>query len=148
MAASREELLSVHLKYEFQMLRYTHERLAAWNTPPNSKSNAYIKSFSVHARNLIEFFELRKPKKDYVGAFMFTAPEYEPMAKTTVSASLRGKLNNQIAHLTFARTDMDAEKIGNMDRASLTRILRAERDRFISQLLPQYQAFRSMLAGL
>jgi hypothetical protein len=137
MVATHEEILNYHLFYEVKMLGETYKRLTSGVGNNQALVNAYIESFCLHARNLIEFFEAERPTKRSAqykataephdaSAYMFTEPCYTPMQPTASSKALWIKLNNQIAHLTFNRTAIEAELINDTDRAALLTIIAAE----------------------
>jgi hypothetical protein len=95
------ELLIHHLRYEIDMLRCTFGRL---HNPllHECDKNAFIESFGIHARNLIDFF--RGNGKNCARAADFTVNriyEVRSLTKTELPDDLYGKLNEQVAHLTY-----------------------------------------------
>jgi hypothetical protein len=64
MPATDQEILAHHLVYEVEMLVSTLVRLEAGIRDDRVMAYAFIESFSLHARNLIEFFQLPKPDRD------------------------------------------------------------------------------------
>jgi hypothetical protein len=147
MPATDQEILAHHLVYEVEMLVSTLVRLEAGIRDDRVMAYAFIESFSLHARNLIEFFQLPRPDRDKakpdgdkVGAYMFADESYRPMAKAVVKNALRAKLNNQIVHITRERTTDDSQKLNDIDRRELITILGAELVRFIASLAPQFKA--------
>jgi hypothetical protein len=79
--------------------------------------------FCLHARNLINFFWEDKPPnaKDAV-ARHFTDASYNPfggICPQEKTRGLYGKLNKQITHITYDRTNDEAEKLGSDDREFL-----------------------------
>jgi hypothetical protein len=139
MTATDHEILTHHLVYEVEMLIATLVRLEAGIRDDKVMAYAFIESFSLHARNLIEFFDTKRDS-DKVGAYMFADTSYMPMAKAVVKNALRTKLNNQIVHITRERTADDTQKLNDIDRRELLTILAAELVRFIVSLAPQYKA--------
>jgi hypothetical protein len=105
------------------MFRHTYNFLhvRAWS---RELANAIIESFCVHARNLIEFFDQKsatpgQARSDYIGAKHF-CNGYIPWTKGGPSNDLRGRLNRQISHLTYDRTE----------RAELVRFIQRELEIF------------------
>jgi hypothetical protein len=126
---SASEILEHHYMYELDMLtdiyRLTRET--------QIKQNAYIESFCIHARNLIEFF--RKAGRQYVET------SYTPFAETKSRIDkLNPILNHQVAHLNIKnRTIDDAEKISPETRYELLQILGKESVEFRKHLKPEYR---------
>lgn len=50
--------MNEHLNYEYQMLVYTHKRLAEQYFNGQSEFNVFHESFWIHARNLIEALDI------------------------------------------------------------------------------------------
>src|SRR5256885_13145964 len=87
MTDAHKEMLSHHLYYELMMLGNTFLQLEAGVPKGNEVfGNAYIEAFSVHARNLIEFFE-KKLSTHYVTAAAFTDASYKPLSASIVRKS-------------------------------------------------------------
>jgi hypothetical protein len=98
---------SDHLHYEIQMLRGTMMLLATGTTGQSVLSNALIESFTIHARALMHFLypsEHTHPS-DVLAEDFFKAGDWisrrpvEPAAFSTA----RGRVNKEIAHLTYDR---------------------------------------------
>ncbi|MGA8690412.1 MAG: hypothetical protein ACLQF1_06375 [Methyloceanibacter sp.] len=134
-----------HVFYELNMLRYTFDKLilveqtVAANAPQSIQAGlvyALIETFSIHARNLDEFFQGSR-RADTLKAKTFADGKYKPLPRDKERKDLIAKINKQIAHLTEQRTSVAAEKIGPADRARLHSILIAEADNFTRHLLPK-----------
>ena len=98
---------SDHLYYEIQMLRGTMALLATGTTGQSVLSNALIESFTIHARALMDFlYPSGRPQSSDVlaedffdaGGWMAIRPD-EP----AVFGTARGRVNKEIAHLTYDR---------------------------------------------
>ncbi len=99
---------SDHLHYEIQMLRGTMTLLATQALGESVLSNALIESFTIHARALIHFLYpsgqvvdsdvLAEDFFDNSERWLATRPE-EP----TAFGRARGRVNKEIAHLTYDR---------------------------------------------
>jgi hypothetical protein len=99
---------SDHLYYEIQMLRSTMALLATGAFGESILSNALIESFTIHARALMHFLYppehaqssdvLAEDFFDDAGRWMAIRPE-EP----AVFGTARGRVNKEIAHLTYDR---------------------------------------------
>jgi hypothetical protein len=74
----KDQIITEHLPYEIDMLRYAYNRL---QTPLQGQAeiNVFIECFCVHARTLLDFFWDKKPKKqNYAVARQFTVGSYSP----------------------------------------------------------------------
>ena len=138
MVTTHKEMLSRHLHYEFWMLGETFLLLEA-GVPKGVWGNACIEAFSMHARNLMEFFE-KKASTHFATAVAFADASYEPLSKRIVREELRTKLNNQLVHLTWGRTVNDSQKFDADDRREVIRVLERERAHFVAHLLPAHTA--------
>ena len=137
----REEELQMclarYIRYERTMLAATYTYLEldhGWII-----NNALIESFSVHARNLIDFY---RGKQDFL-ASEFTnepyKPEYVSANTGKVGNKLYAKLNEQIVHISKKRTIIYSEKIGPSDRILIVDALAQEWVHFRSKLKNQYK---------
>jgi hypothetical protein len=109
MPATAKEMLWHHVWYEFWMLDETFQALEAGVQHP-ILANTLIESFSMHARNLIEFFE-KDVSEHYATARFFADGTYASLSKSIVRKELRKKLHTQLLHLTWERTNEDSEKL-------------------------------------
>src|SRR5262245_7531592 len=101
-----KELFEHHFTYEVWMLIETRSRLLG-SVSDVVVRNALIESFCIHARQLIDFFN----GKGGSNASSFADTAYVPFVGGTASSDLIVKLNTQIAHLTYKRTDNPTDKI-------------------------------------
>lgn len=110
--ASQEKLQKIaenNLKYVIWMLNET----AILSDKPNSaKNNAYIESFVIHARILIEFLYGKPDEKDtilaadYVGNWWDNyTKKGKPLEKSEFIKEIREKAHKMAAHLTEAGSD-------------------------------------------
>jgi len=136
----KDSIICEHLPYEIDMLRYAYQRLQS-SPPETPEYNALIECFSVHARNLLDFFWYLKPKKgDHAIARHFVDdPAYNPFDGVDPKGRLYGKLNAQIVHLTYNRTDDPAHKIKHEERVCLSRLIEKEIDNFSKHIEAQYR---------
>lgn len=126
--------LAEHYLYELNMLRAAHALLPRMAT--QALANALIESFVVHARNLMDFF-LSAPRGDDAVAAHFTADgTFAAAATRAVPKDLRIRLNKQIAHLTYSRTN--AVKIGDGDRQALLQALESDHTAFKQSVAPRF----------
>jgi hypothetical protein len=136
-------MLEKHVTYEIDMLVATYtlmkqmevSKLVTDEETNKVICNALVESFAIHARNLIDFFNSKQggnPKE--------FAPEYEPTVVNEIGSKLDRKLNTQIAHLTYQRTDDPKNKIGSGERETLLRHLLPEIDSFSRRLKDEWQA--------
>jgi hypothetical protein len=136
----RNSIISTHLPYEIDMLRYAYQRLLDF--VPQEEGNAFIECFCVHARNLLDFFWDETPKrKNYAVARHFTSPSYKPFEDLSPKKKngLYGKLHDQIVHLTYGRTDDSSARIGHDARVSLRELIEREIDNFSSHIETPYR---------
>jgi hypothetical protein len=108
-----------HLPYEIEMLRITYELLhkpvvvqVGGEEAAKLVLSAMMESFSIHVRNLVEFFKYKEPCDFSPG--MFAIAGY-PLKTRFVNDSILTKINTQIAHLTTRRTRVDQEKFNRDD---------------------------------
>jgi hypothetical protein len=143
----RNEIISVRVPYEIKMMKYAYEelQLPASNSPADW---VFIECFCIHVRNLIDFFWEDQPlnSKDAV-ARHFTYRCYSPFAGICPQESTQGiygKINKQIAHITYDSTEIEAEKIGPDDRKNLYDIIVKEIHNFWQHIRPPYRAFEHL----
>src|SRR5262249_32058707 len=104
------ELLRHHLPYEIDMFRATYIKLCAgiddWAT-----KNAFIESFFIHARTLLEFFSLNPNAWPVTG---LCDRSYEPLDKAKCMSFL-SRVSNQIVHLGAMRVAAQERKLDASD---------------------------------
>jgi hypothetical protein len=131
------DIIDEHLPYEVQMLNFT---FAALCTGPNVLGqlpiNAFLESFCIHARNLIDFFaEQGTSAKRSAGAKHYIGASWRAFdGKNVKSEPFYGRLNNQIAHITYSREKDPTKKIGGSDITRIKQLLDAEVKRFVDVL--------------
>ena len=88
----------------------------------------------------LDFFWDQK-HANYAVARDFTATSsYSPFGGVSPKKNrLYGKLNEQITHLTYGRTDDPAAKIGPQERAAVKELIEKEIDNFSSHIDAPYQ---------
>jgi hypothetical protein len=128
-------IIEHHLRYEVQMLRYTHRRLGV-KFSNKCEENACIESFCIHARNLIDFLGGKLNDDGKYAAASHFADGYSVQE---VPGKLYGKLSEQIVHITYNRSDNDEEKLGPDDRKRLFELIDKEIQIFIRRLKEQYR---------
>lgn len=102
--------ISKHLIHELRMLQQTCQ--LARTEDDGAKKNAYLSSFAIHARNLLDFFYSPSgpqswPRPDDVIAedFFSSAAAWQtqrPVMSSTAEA-VRLRVGKEIAHLTYDR---------------------------------------------
>lgn len=136
----RERLIERHVPYEIIMLRACFDLLQVPQTDVLF-GNALIEAFCVHARNLIDFFSSTDPVSGSVPAARhFTDDFYRPFSSAKPKGELYGRLNKQIAHLDYGRTDDDNKHIDTVDRISLYRLLEDEISNFDRHVREPYRS--------
>jgi len=107
---------SEHLHYEVSMFDATGRALGGGLFGPGPATNAFLESFTIHTRALLQFLFPKDPKPDDV-----LAEDY--FENPSAWLELRGELpealgivnrrvGKEIAHLTYARLDVTPETKG------------------------------------
>lgn len=135
-AAATPAFLAEHYVYEIKMLRTTYQLLSC--TTEQGRANAFIESFIIHARVLIDFFESEPKRDDAVAAHFTRAGTFAAVATKSISRDLRRKMSKQIAHLTYSRGGPD--KIGAADRLTLLQALEKDHEDFKRQVATEFVA--------
>jgi hypothetical protein len=104
LALSDQQLLDYsreHVVYELQMLAIVGAEI------PNKKGydlSAYLESFAIHLRNLIDFFFADSPRPDdVVAADFFDNPSAWNVQITPDLQAARVRANKEVGHLTLQR---------------------------------------------
>jgi hypothetical protein len=138
------QVIGHHIPYEVRMMRQTYLMLsdgAACLWVSQTVINALIESFCIHARSLIEFFSGNESPSDHTSAAKhFAQPDYEPCPDYGQSRDLNGKLNSQIAHPSYSRTDKVNGKLSAANRTALMKFIESEIERFSNKLKENYRA--------
>jgi hypothetical protein len=127
-----DDLMMDHVPYEVAMMRATHDGLV--QGLQGTCLNAYIESFAIHARSLINFFN----GKDGCRAEDFT-DSYTPFACGRVPKRLTDKLNQQIPHITEKRFNSIGDKLNGADITELRTRIDRELDQFLAHMKPHYK---------
>jgi hypothetical protein len=143
-----QEVFDKHVRYEISRLAEMYDRLLKPELYSQLQpcvrdtiTDALIVAFCIHAKNLMEFLSYT-PRRDRATAEDYAGSDYRrwKIAPRTHAHDLKGKLNNQLSHLSFERTDEPNEKIGIQERKDLVDMLHDELVRWIAQLKPDYDA--------
>lgn len=129
-----EACFARHLPYEIDMLRELRPELSSGRYT-QLIHNSHVEAFLMHARNLIEFFKNKAPC-DF-DPRLFTVDSYEPRP-TFLDAKLLDKINQQIAHLTAARSDLPSKQLGPAEWDRIMEALEGEISRFERALRPDH----------
>ena len=104
---------SDHLYYEIWMLTSLAKHMASGITGEGFINNAFLESFTIHARGLLYFLYDEKPKPDDVIAddFFPTSQKWKEARpeKTEVLEKVHKRVGKEVAHLTYARQDVTPE---------------------------------------
>ena len=104
---------SDHLYYEFWMLTSLASIMASRITGEVVINNAFIESFTIHARVLLKFLYDENPKPDDVIAddFFQTSQKWKEVRPemTEILEKVYGRVGKEVAHLTYARQDVTPE---------------------------------------
>lgn len=129
----KEDFFTEHLPYEISMLRATYDLVRAQR--PAAEHNAFVLSFLLHARNLIEFYKDR-PSCDF-DPRMFTNASFH-LNRDFISDGLVTKIGKQTSHLTAKRISQAADELAPRDWALILRALEEETNRFVKSLTSEY----------
>lgn len=105
---------SNHLWYEIWMFQRLVPGMASGIAGEGVLNNAMLESFAIHVRALIHFFYAENPQRDdVVAAHFFVDPARwkaicPPM--TRVLAVAKKRADKEVAHLTYARQKVTADK--------------------------------------
>ncbi|MGD0221642.1 MAG: hypothetical protein ABSF71_04840 [Terriglobia bacterium] len=134
---------SVHVKYELDMLAATISFLSKDPGGTDQATwNAYLESFVLHLRNLIDFFyPSKKPKADDILAEHYVTNvalwnAHRPV-KTNFLREAETKANKQVAHLTYTRLAADK----NWSWAAISGDLEQVVTCFLNSLPPGWKAW-------
>jgi hypothetical protein len=127
-------MLGDAIPYEVGMMRTLYKKLVK-GSPCQLRHNAYIESFHMHARNMIEFF--KDDKQCAIDPRTFTNKDYQVQGNF-ISSNLEKRISQQIVHLTHERTDDKKLKLGDQAREQTLAQLEKQIKRFESALLPQW----------
>jgi len=111
---SNDEMLKIsqgHLGYEVDMLAQTANWLATYygKLPPNATpmTNAFLESFLIHTRNLLDFLYPYHPEPgDVIADDFFDDPKTwrsNRPKQTKLLRSSRSRIAKEVAHLTYDR---------------------------------------------
>ena len=141
MASEQEKIayLEEHLSYEMVMLNYTFMRVLTLrpSTPEGQLDcNAFLESFALHARNLVDFFSERSRENcrnasDYV-------TDFEAPDQTRVKQAL-ARLDRQTLHMTSLQATDPQEKFNTGDARELYAWIVPAILKFQGQLDPLYR---------
>lgn len=104
-----------HILYEMNelALRYLHikELEVRTSNPVFARAiyNGMLESLLLHSRNLIHFFEGPRKKDDILAQDFLIGDDSELKLKIDVPSEWRERMNKDIAHLTYARTERTQE---------------------------------------
>jgi hypothetical protein len=132
-----------HLPYELLMFYFTHDSLQ--HPVHILAANAFIESFCVHARNLLDFFHNTKytdQSQTRLTATHFVAPESEFAKKRPFGqdiGTLYGKLHAQILHMGERSTPIEG-KVSPEERQKLFSFIEKDWTSFYSEMIPSLRA--------
>jgi hypothetical protein len=130
MDTSLDEFFAEHLPYEIWMMRDSLQAVARIGLSEFEK-NAFIETFCLHARNLVEFFK----RQGDSGPHPFTDAEFKRNHKGVVSVK---KIQEQVSHLRRGRTKDETQKINGHDLTKMHEAIEAEIQRFARHLKSEW----------
>lgn len=142
MASKQEKIayLEEHVSYEVVMLNYTFMRLMTLqpSTPEEQLDcNAFLESFGVHAKNLVDFLSEQSPENSRNASDYIT--DFEAPDQTKVKPAL-ARLERQILDVTSLRATDPQEKFNVGDARELYAWIVPAILKFQGQLDPSYRA--------
>lgn len=107
---------SEHLYYEISMFEATAWVLASGVFGPGPATNAFLESFTVHVRALMQFFYPNHPcSNDVLATDFFDNPDAWLKVRgelPQVLADVNARVGKEIAHLSYARLGVSPEAKG------------------------------------
>ena len=142
MASEQEKLayLEEHVSYDVVMLNYTFMRLLTLRPSSSEEQldrNAFLESFGVHARNLVDFLS-EKSREDGRNASDYV-PDFEAPDQARVKQAIF-RLEKQILHVTSLRATDPQQKFNAGDARELYAWIVPAILKFQGQLGPPYRA--------
>jgi hypothetical protein len=105
---------SNHLYYEVRMLEHMSTGIHSGIAGNSAINNAFIESFVIHARILLDFFYPSKPRPDdVIVTDFFQHPKTWEKArpeKTGILDTIHKRVGKEAAHLTYARQKVSEEQ--------------------------------------
>lgn len=132
-AEATPAFLAEHYVYEINMLRATYNLLP--QARHRALANALIEAFAVHARALMDFFGSRAQRNDCIAGHFTESGTFVGAHTACIPASVRERLNKQIAHLTYKR---GRNKIGFRDRLVLLQAVEKDHAVFKANVAPEF----------
>jgi len=128
---------SNHLHYELRMLECMAIGIHSGLAGISPINNAFIESFVIHARVLLDFFYPFKPRQDDVIVTDFfdrpkTWEEARP-EKTDILKTIHKRVGKEAAHLTYSRQKVSEEQKA-WDHENIARDIRVLADCFLSEV--------------
>ncbi len=104
---------SNHLHYEYRMFTSLARGMASGIAGEGVINNALLEAFTIHARALLKFLYGQNPRADDVIAddFFPTSLEWKKVRPkmTKLLETVRTRVGKEVAHLTYARLDVNPE---------------------------------------
>jgi hypothetical protein len=150
MASEQEKItyLAEHVSYELAMLNYTLMRLLT-SRPSTAQEqldfNAYLESFGVHARNLVEFLSKKSHDNDRNASDY--SPDFEARDQDRPKRSLL-TLEKQILRVTALRATDPQERFNVEDARELYAWIVPTILSFHDELCPSYRAGLNALGSV
>jgi len=138
-----QTFLNEHLPYEVETLSYAYNELLK-DPQDQHQRNVLIECFCIHSRNLIEFFNGRKERRD------FKATDFAPSFQMPVeqnSTAIYDKLSKQITHFSKDRKADPREKIDGAFMTPLYITLFDCLRVFQQSVKPEYRPYLSLKLG-
>lgn len=113
--------VSEHLVYEVEMLRWTGRAMAVGLLQDTPAHNAFLESFTTHARAILHFFDpIGAKPDDALAEHFYSPPDLWATVRGPTSlemSGLRRRASKEIVHLTYRRIDIpNNEKVWHTDR--------------------------------
>jgi hypothetical protein len=100
-----QEFSDEHLFYEIWMLCEMADRVLNGKYPDQVAKNAYIESFVIHSRNVLDFLYNvgNRPDDVHASDFEDNVPWNPPLKDAVLSAWYPTRMNKHLAHMTYKR---------------------------------------------
>ncbi len=131
--------------YEVSMLLSVAQVLSSQIFGPGVATNAFLESFTIHARALEAFFFCRKQDpRDMVASDFFDEPNQWARKRGKESAVLKPvtwRVGKQVAHLSYVRLDVTPEA-KDWDVPAIARAIAELADKFRKGAAPELLALK------
>jgi hypothetical protein len=135
-----------HVAYELHEFAESYWRMRAGNTN-QADLNMNHDVFCTHGRNLVEFFS-KRPDGHHVVAADFATAAYVPwnIQHGSTAHDARGRLNNEVSHLTWNRPENQTDQMDQAYRDKVWNLISDEVRRWLPHIRSEFDKSKLPLA--